>query len=152
MSSYQVPKEVGKVGTESRTFIEPIANRKDGIQAMFSRQKQAQSSPTKNTSQKRKRSSSPSTSRTIEHRDSIETEVSASKKLGGNGKQQNEDQEVICIDHSPSPTPKTKVCLWSFEPNATLLLLTMTQDIPQQIMFTCSILENPVQSQGDSIR
>jgi putative SOS response-associated peptidase YedK len=108
LECYQVPKEVGKVGTESRTFIEPIANRKDGIQAMFSRQKQAQSSPTKNTSQKRKRSSSPSTSRTIEHRDSVETEVSTSKKLGGNGKQQNEDQEVICIDHSPSPTPKTK--------------------------------------------
>lgn len=36
--SYQVPKEVGKVGTESPTFIEPIAERKDGIQAMFARQ------------------------------------------------------------------------------------------------------------------
>ncbi|KAJ7216202.1 hypothetical protein B0H12DRAFT_992514, partial [Mycena haematopus] len=37
--SYQVPKEVGKVGTESSTFIEPVANRKDGIQAMFTKQK-----------------------------------------------------------------------------------------------------------------
>jgi len=47
--SYQVPKEVGKVGTESPSFIEPVANRKDGIQAMFSKQKQrdSSSSPTK---------------------------------------------------------------------------------------------------------
>jgi hypothetical protein len=45
MNSYQVPKEVGKVGTESPSFIEPVANRKDGIQAMFSKQRQADSSP-----------------------------------------------------------------------------------------------------------
>ncbi|KAG6915092.1 hypothetical protein DXG01_013471 [Tephrocybe rancida] len=38
LDCYQVPKEVGKVGTESPTFIEPIATRKDGIQAMFSKQ------------------------------------------------------------------------------------------------------------------
>ena len=37
-----MPKEVGKVGTESSTFIEPIMKRKDGIKAMFSKQKQAQ--------------------------------------------------------------------------------------------------------------
>lgn len=42
-TSYQVPKEVGKVGTESSTFIEPVSNRKDGIQAMFSKQVQKQS-------------------------------------------------------------------------------------------------------------
>lgn len=44
-SSYAVPTEVGKVGTESPSFIEPITSRKDGIQAMFS--KQRQDSPTK---------------------------------------------------------------------------------------------------------
>lgn len=43
LTSYQVPKEVGKVGTESSTFIEPVSNRKDGIQAMFSKQVQKQS-------------------------------------------------------------------------------------------------------------
>ena len=43
--SYAVPTEVGKVGTESPSFIEPITSRKDGIQAMFS--KQRQNSPTK---------------------------------------------------------------------------------------------------------
>ncbi|KAI0742758.1 hypothetical protein C8Q80DRAFT_1190615 [Daedaleopsis nitida] len=38
LTCYQVPKEVGKVGIESPIFIEPIAERKDGIQAMFARQ------------------------------------------------------------------------------------------------------------------
>lgn len=42
--SYAVPKEVGKVGRESPTFIEPVANRKDGIEAMFSKQRDAGSS------------------------------------------------------------------------------------------------------------
>ena len=40
LECYAVPKEVGKVGTESETFIEPVNRRKDGIEAMFSRQKQ----------------------------------------------------------------------------------------------------------------
>jgi len=38
LECYQVPKEVGKVGTESPSFIEPVKDRKDGIQAMFQRQ------------------------------------------------------------------------------------------------------------------
>ncbi|KAI0077670.1 DUF159-domain-containing protein [Panus rudis PR-1116 ss-1] len=38
LTCYQVPKEVGKVGTESPTFIQPITERKDGIQAMFAKQ------------------------------------------------------------------------------------------------------------------
>ncbi|KAF8621468.1 hypothetical protein AX15_007762 [Amanita polypyramis BW_CC] len=51
LQCYQVPKEVGKVGNESPSFIEPIKERKDGIQAMF--QKQAQGAA------KRKRADSP---------------------------------------------------------------------------------------------
>ncbi|TDL26787.1 DUF159-domain-containing protein [Rickenella mellea] len=43
LDCYQVPKEVGKVGTESASFIQPVALRKDGIQALFSKQKQTQS-------------------------------------------------------------------------------------------------------------
>lgn len=42
MYSYQVPKEVGKVGTESETFIHPVKNRKDGIEAMFGRMKRGE--------------------------------------------------------------------------------------------------------------
>jgi len=40
LECYQVPHQVGKVGTESPTFIEPIASRKDGIQAMFTKQRE----------------------------------------------------------------------------------------------------------------
>jgi len=67
LECYQVPQEVGKVGTESPTFIEPIAARKDGIQAMFSKQKQSQikakvEGETTIVSKKRTRSPSPVTS------------------------------------------------------------------------------------------
>ncbi|OJT01568.1 hypothetical protein TRAPUB_7964 [Trametes pubescens] len=39
---YQVPKEVGKIGTESPTFVQPVKDRKDGIQAMFAKQQKPQ--------------------------------------------------------------------------------------------------------------
>jgi hypothetical protein len=110
LSSYQVPKEIGKVGAESPTFIQPIANRKDGIQAMFSRQQQTQSSPAKNSSQKRKRSLSPSTSHAP-----VETEVPWSKKPNGKEKHEDQDEEIIWTDHLPSPTPKIHVCLFMLQ-------------------------------------
>jgi len=67
-NSYAVPKEVGKVGVQSPTFIEPVRKRKDGIEAIFSRQAKAaqqQKSASRDTppaaaagSSKRKRESS----------------------------------------------------------------------------------------------
>ena len=42
-----VPKEVGKVGTESPAFIQPITERKDGIRAMFAKQQRRSPSPSK---------------------------------------------------------------------------------------------------------
>jgi hypothetical protein len=114
--SYQVPKEVGKVGTESQTFIEPIANRKNGIQALFSRQRQAQSSPTKNMPQKRKRSMSPSTPPVIS--DSVETGELSSIKLKEKTEQEFED--ITC-----SPIPRTRVSMQihHFETEAVLILI-----------------------------
>jgi hypothetical protein len=47
-----VPKEVGKVGKESPSFIQPVQERKDGIKAMFAKQKQATSSEGTGTSEK----------------------------------------------------------------------------------------------------
>ena len=49
LGSYAVPKEVGKVGAESPTFIQPISQRQDGIQAMFAKQMKSasQESPKK---------------------------------------------------------------------------------------------------------
>lgn len=44
--SFQVPKEVGRVGTESSSFVEPITSRKDGIQALFTKQRQKSLHPT----------------------------------------------------------------------------------------------------------
>ncbi|THG95130.1 hypothetical protein EW145_g8018 [Phellinidium pouzarii] len=38
LECYAVPTDVGKVGAESATFIEPVAKRRDGIQAMFAKQ------------------------------------------------------------------------------------------------------------------
>ena len=38
--SYPVPKEVGKVGTNSPTYIEPVSERKDGIASLFKRQEE----------------------------------------------------------------------------------------------------------------
>lgn len=52
-NSYAVPTEVGKVGTESESFLEPVETRKDGIEAMFSKQKknvEESSSPKKSIS------------------------------------------------------------------------------------------------------
>ncbi|KAI9571872.1 hypothetical protein HD554DRAFT_2070172 [Boletus coccyginus] len=56
LQCYQVPKEIGKVGTESPKFIEPVADRKDGIMAMFAKQRSKQVE----SSAKRKRGSTPS--------------------------------------------------------------------------------------------
>ncbi|KAG8892810.1 hypothetical protein FRC01_013944 [Tulasnella sp. 417] len=38
VSAYQVPKEIGKVGTNDPSFVQPVAERKDGIAAMFKKQ------------------------------------------------------------------------------------------------------------------
>ncbi|EEB98852.1 hypothetical protein MPER_01574, partial [Moniliophthora perniciosa FA553] len=90
LECYQVPKEVGKVGTESPSFILPVAQRKDGIQAMFSKQSsQPKASPaSKVSSGKRKRSPSPSPPQEVELVDS------------------EDDDEVQIIDAPESSAPK----------------------------------------------
>ncbi|KZP09616.1 DUF159-domain-containing protein, partial [Athelia psychrophila] len=93
LECYQVPKEVGKVGAESSTFIEPIANRKDGIQAMFSRQKEAQVSPKKGSPRKRKRSITPDKAA-----DSSKTTTSQVEPKA------EVDGSTICLDEQPSPS------------------------------------------------
>ncbi|WWC88289.1 uncharacterized protein L201_003197 [Kwoniella dendrophila CBS 6074] len=44
LDCYPVPSEVGKIGNNSPTFIQPVSERKDGIKSFFSKQ---QSSPAK---------------------------------------------------------------------------------------------------------
>ncbi|KAF9260441.1 DUF159-domain-containing protein [Marasmius fiardii PR-910] len=60
LECYQVPKEVGKVGTESPKFIEPVSKRKDGIEAMFAKQKSLQPKSLQTNSSPTKRKRSPS--------------------------------------------------------------------------------------------
>ncbi|KAK7055211.1 LigB domain-containing protein [Favolaschia claudopus] len=101
LECYQVPKEVGKVGTESSTFIEPVANRKDGIQAMFTKQKQAQAA-----SPKKKDSTS-----TLKRRRSLSVEEvpSPQKKKATTTAAPDSDDEVEIVENpSPSPTKKRK--------------------------------------------
>ncbi|KAG5352472.1 hypothetical protein C0989_002106 [Termitomyces sp. Mn162] len=96
LECYQVPKEVGKVGTESPTFIEPIATRKDGIQAMFS--KQAAKSKLSQDSQKRSRSP-------VDVLD-LTASPPASKKTKIN---KHEDSDIQVIEIPPTPSKiKTK--------------------------------------------
>ena len=77
--SYAVPTEVGKVGTESPSFIEPITSRKDGIQAMFSKQRQnspTKSQPTVASPTKRRRESSISPlPEKVDHRSSASSQA-----------------------------------------------------------------------------
>jgi hypothetical protein len=75
--SYAVSKEVGKVGTESPSFIEPVAERRDGIKAMFSKQATAYPSKTPTTSQKRKSETDPSPSKVKD--EEVETTEAASR-------------------------------------------------------------------------
>ncbi|KAN0079970.1 hypothetical protein V8E55_009536 [Tylopilus felleus] len=76
LQCYQVPKEVGKVGTESPKFIEPIAERKDGIMAMFAKQRSKQAE----SSAKRKRSSSPTSLPSV-FKTEVKTEEHDEKKV-----------------------------------------------------------------------
>ncbi|KAG9311008.1 hypothetical protein JVU11DRAFT_8904 [Chiua virens] len=75
LQCYQVPKEVGKVGTESPRFIEPVANRKDGIMAMFAKQRSKQVE----SSTKRKRS--PTSTPLSSTPDATKTEEPEEKKV-----------------------------------------------------------------------
>jgi hypothetical protein len=86
--SYQVPKEVGKVGNESPSFIQPVKERKDGIQAMF--QKQVQ------TAAKRKRTESPPPA-------SAPADVTEAKM-----EQEQDQQKKIKSDISSTPPPSPR--------------------------------------------
>ncbi|KAF9451316.1 DUF159-domain-containing protein [Macrolepiota fuliginosa MF-IS2] len=102
LECYQVPQEVGRVGTESPTYIEPIAMRKDGIQAMFSKQKQTRVKPKiedekPTASKKRTRTPSP-----VKEEDEVPT-----KKV----KQEPKQEPNLSQDRRSSPSkssPKKK--------------------------------------------
>ncbi|KII90168.1 hypothetical protein PLICRDRAFT_108074 [Plicaturopsis crispa FD-325 SS-3] len=108
LECYQVPQEVGSVGKESPTFVEPISTRKDGIEAMFAKQKQTQNSPKKKglpTSQtKRKRSASP----VVVVTDSKKPQATfahaklPAKKTKTEVQIDDDDDEIVCLDGPPT--------------------------------------------------
>ncbi|KAJ3813133.1 hypothetical protein F5876DRAFT_35855 [Lentinula aff. lateritia] len=92
LECYQVPKEVGKIGMESSSFILPISVRKDGIEAMFSKQKQAQrTSATKST---------PNMKRKHDRVSSKSAEILATKIEDGS------DSDIEILEHRPPSAKK----------------------------------------------
>lgn len=112
LECYQVPPEVGRVGTESPTFIEPVAMRKDGIQAMFSKQKQTQAKPKvedKKPTIPMKRARTPSPVVATGEKGEL-----PSKKVKQEVKQEADTKPSSSQDRKPSPSkssPKKKVCM-----------------------------------------
>ncbi|KAI0727743.1 hypothetical protein C8Q72DRAFT_781057 [Fomitopsis betulina] len=100
LTCYQVPKEVGKVGTESPTFILPIAGRKDGIQAMFA--KQVASTPSQQSQGvKRKRSASPKPSGSTMQAQKTSSQEKINPSIW------EDDSEIKCVDR-PISADKVK--------------------------------------------
>jgi len=103
LESYQVPKEVGKVGTESSSFILPIAARKDGIEAMFSKQKQAAKE-----SSSAKKTKSASLNSTKRKRDSPKM-LRKSTSDSAINIDEGSDDEIEILDTPPPSAKKTKL-------------------------------------------
>jgi len=84
-NSYPVTPDVGKVGNESPTFVEPIFKRKDGIEAMFATQgsQKQKTSPTK-----RRRSTSLPPAKKLKTAN-VEVESDSDIKLVGSGPKSN---------------------------------------------------------------
>ncbi|KAH9477014.1 Abasic site processing protein [Psilocybe cubensis] len=111
LACYAVPKEVGKVGTESPTYIEPITDRKDGIEAMFSKQKQ-KASPTKTAPTKRKAESiTPSPDTKGSQPVKLEDDHPDDKKIKldhGDDSNQPLEEKKTCMSREPISLPDQK--------------------------------------------
>ncbi|KAK0189662.1 hypothetical protein F5146DRAFT_1112229 [Armillaria mellea] len=101
LECYQVPKEVGKVGTESATFIEPIEKRKDGIEAMFAKQGAKRKDPPESSRSKIKMEK--------------KAEKPGSEKVGSKRRppsshatKDESDDEIVILDGPPTPSPRKK--------------------------------------------
>ncbi|KAH9990829.1 hypothetical protein BJV77DRAFT_1060873 [Russula vinacea] len=79
LECYAVPREVGKVGTESPTFIEPVQKRKDGIEAMFTRQTKAAQAQQRSDTKRKRESVSPAKDEEEEKKKEMGTSAPAVK-------------------------------------------------------------------------
>lgn len=104
--SYPVPTEVGKVGTDSPSYVLPVSQRKDGIQAMFARQKAkpAVSSSASLSSPSSSRLTSTSTQQTTPLPSTPTTPRASRQQKTAAAPDSNEvDRDVIEICSSPPP-------------------------------------------------
>jgi hypothetical protein len=91
LNSYPVPKEVGKVGTNSSTYIEPVSERKDGIASFFKKQEEkTQSGP---STTKAKPMATPVKSEPVHS--PVRVKKEESKVIAGLGDDSNAPQETI---------------------------------------------------------
>ncbi|KAF8901047.1 hypothetical protein CPB84DRAFT_1778339 [Gymnopilus junonius] len=109
LECYQVPKEVGKVGTESSTFIEPIGSRKGGIKSMFSKQREkspSKAAPESPTKRKLEASSPPAEPQS--ETESLEPSSSSQESDAPHNKRLK--TEPILVDDSNQPQNTGSPC------------------------------------------
>ncbi|KAG7447344.1 DUF159-domain-containing protein [Guyanagaster necrorhizus] len=104
LECYQVPKEVGKVGTESSTFIEPIDKRKDGIEAMFAKQGAKRKDPPESSSRKTKMVQPVSKAEKPSKKASSQLRLSRAHV-----KKDESDDEIVITDGPSGPSPQKKM-------------------------------------------
>ncbi|KAK0476091.1 hypothetical protein IW261DRAFT_437349 [Armillaria novae-zelandiae] len=101
LECYQVPKEVGKVGTESATFVEPIDKRKDGIMAMFAKQGAKRKNPPESSTSKIKMEKKAEKPRS--------EKASSNLRPPSSHATTENDEEIVILDGPPSPSPRKKM-------------------------------------------
>jgi len=99
--SYPVPPEVGKVGKESPTFIQPVSERSDGIKSFFNKQ-----SPSKSKAKAEPQSTSSRPKRSV--KGEVKEEVKEEPKVDPEGIKSEitpKDEEKGLGDDSNAPNP-----------------------------------------------
>jgi hypothetical protein len=99
--SYPVPPEVGKVGKESPTFIQPVSERSDGIKSFFNKQ-----SPAKTKVKAEPETTKSSTS--TRPKESVKDEIKEEAKVDPEGIKSEitpKDEEKGLGDDSNAPNP-----------------------------------------------
>lgn len=113
---YPVPTEVGKVGAEDPSFVEPVSERKDGIEAMFKRQTQTkQASAEGKPKKKKEKETSPSSTLVIISDSSESSELSQSQSQSQTKSRSNSSPSKKTLKRKqlhpsspgPSAAPKT---------------------------------------------
>lgn len=115
--SYQVPQEVGRVGTNSPDLVRPVSQRKDGIEAMFSRQRRPDGSKQKFEEYSSKVSDHGTTYDTTN--EFSETPPPKKRKVEASEEKILSSAEPIHIEAAPSTPIKPKKRLPSKSPKTT---------------------------------